>query len=167
MTDKHNTSRSTVSLIHLLLVLSTISILSCAAILHWFGRADITLDNAVSLLVEDLRHVQGRAVLENRELHVVFFEDGSGYEVLRADGQPIRGPLGAPIYRRRYSADAVFAGVTVNALELGGARRVIYTPSGPVPPQGSICLGFGGELRSLEIMDTSWRMAVIPPDSRP
>jgi type II secretory pathway pseudopilin PulG len=95
MTTVNNSKpRSTVSLLHLMLVLSTISILSCAAILRWFGRPDITLDSAVSLLADDLRHVQARAVLENMDLQVIFFEDGGGYEVLNANGQSIPGGCG-------------------------------------------------------------------------
>jgi len=156
--------RSTVSLLHLMLVLSTISILSCAAILRWFGRPDITLDSAVSLLADDLRHVQARAVLENTDLQVVFFEDGGGYEVLNAKGQSIPGPIGSPSYLRRYDADAVFAGVGIGALDLGGARRILYTPSGPVPSQGTILVLFGSEQRSLTLSGESARTALAPPD---
>ena len=153
---------STVSLLHLMLVLSIISILSCAAILRWFGRAEITLDNAVSLLAEDLQHVQGRAVFENIELQVVFYEDGGGYEILNANGQSIPGPLGTPSYLRRYNADAVFAGVKIGPLDLGGVRRIRYTPSGPIPPSGTIHVAFGSEQRSLALVDESGRMAVAP-----
>lgn len=138
---------------HLILVLSTISILSCAAILRWFGRAEITLDSAVSLLAEDLRHVQGRAAFENAELQVVFFEDGGGYEVLNVSGQSIPGPIGTPSYLRRYDADAVFAGVKIEALDLGGVRRIRYTPSGPIPQKGTIHVTFGSEQRSLELAE--------------
>jgi hypothetical protein len=165
MTNVNNSKpRSTVSLLHLMLVLSTISILSCAAILRWFGRADITLDNAVTLLAEDLRHVQGRAVFENTELQVVFFADGGGYEVLNANGQSIPGPIGTASYLRRYDADAVFAGVVIGALDLGGGRRILYTPFGPVPAQGTIVVAFGNEQRSISLVDESASMAAAPRD---
>ncbi|HIK60742.1 MAG TPA: hypothetical protein EYF98_08625 [Planctomycetes bacterium] len=165
MTNVDNSKpRSTISLLHLMLVLSTISILSCAAILRWFGRADITLDSAVSLLAEDLRHVQARALLENAELQVVFFEDGGGYEVLNAKGQPIPGPIGTPSYLRRYDADAVFAGVMIGALDLGGARRIRYTPSGATPSQGTITVAFGDDVRSLALSGDPAPTALAPQD---
>ena len=138
---------------HLMLVLSTISILACAAILRWFGRAEITLDSAVNLMAEDLRHVQGRAAFGNTELQVVFFEDGGGYEVLNVSGQSIPGPIGTSSYLRRYDADAVFAGVKIESLDLGGVRRIRYTPSGPIPPNGTIHVTFGSEQRSLNIVE--------------
>ena len=156
--------RSTVSLLHLILVLSTISILSCAAILRWFGRPDITLDSAVSLLADDLRYVQAKAVLENTNLQVVFFEDGGGYEVLNAKGQSIPGPIGSHSYLRRYDADAVFAGVEIGTLDLDGERRILYTPSGSVPSQGTIFVLFESEQRSLTLSDGSIRTAPGPPD---
>jgi hypothetical protein len=84
---------------------------------------------------------------------VVFFEDGGGYEVLNVSGQSIPGPIGTPSYLRRYDADAVFAGVKIEALDLGGVRRIRYTPLGSVPQEGTIHVTFGSEQRSLELAE--------------
>ncbi len=156
-------SRSSVSILHLVLVLMTVSILACAAILRWFDQAEVTLNRAVDMLGRDLHYVQCRALLENRELHVIFFEDGNGYEVLHANGQPVVSPMGAESFQRRYNADAVFAGVEVQSLDLKGSHRLICTPNGFTPDTGSISLSFDGEVLTHRLLDEATIMNATPP----
>ncbi len=144
----------------MILGLSIVSTLACAAILHWFSKPNVTLDSAVHLLAADLRHIQSRAAYEQRSFCVHFFKDGRGYQVLTGDRNPVSAPVGGAPFVRQYNRDAVFAGVRITSTEFEGPSGLVYTPLGPTTGSGRVCLEFAGEQRCLEIIDDHGRLAL-------
>lgn len=138
-------------LMHLVLMLAGFTTLASLAIPGWFGRSEVTLNNAARLLARDVRDAQDRAAFQHRHIRMVFEPDGDGYSVVDADGASIEAPVGNGTFVRRYSKDAVFRGVRIEALDLGAGNMLRFSPYGEVSPGGSVVVTFGGEQRLIEI----------------
>lgn len=141
------------SLLQVVLAATALSVFAGFAIVRWFERDDVTLDNAVKLLAADLRDAQNRAAYQHRALRVAFRPDGEGYSVQDASGREVRAPVGNGTFRRHYARDAVFRGVRVTALGLGPDRAVHYGPYGSALNRAEIELTFRGARRVLRIVD--------------
>lgn len=143
------------SLLHLVLLLATLTVLASVAIPTWFSRVDVTLTNAARLLAKDLRDVQDRAAFQHRALRVEFSHTGDGYVVVDLHGRPIEAPVGDGEFRRRYSRDAVFRGVRLESVEVGPNRALRFGPQGLALDGGSVVLSFEGARTRLEIEPTT------------
>jgi len=143
-------ARAGFTLPELVIALVLISIAASFSIPLFFDRPEVTLDNAVRLLAKDLREAQNRAAYEGWEVHVVFPDDGSGYEVLNAYDEHLSAPLGDGPFVRRYPRDAVFRGVTVDAVRLGGDRTLSFDSHGFAEGSGLVQLRYKDEVRTLK-----------------
>lgn len=154
------TRSSGLSLLHVLLILVSFGTVACVGILSWFSRSEVTLDNAIQLLVDDLQLVQDRAAFERRALTVIFHAGGRGYEVVDDRGEGLQALLGSGLFVRQYDADAVFSGVTIEEIDLEGGTSVTYLPTGEAQDQGRIVLAFEGQRRTVTISDGSGQLQV-------
>lgn len=143
------------TIVELMIVLAVVAVLSSLTIPAWFGRAEVTLDNAARLLARDLRDVQNRAALYQDTMLVVFDADGGGYTATSEDGVPLVAPDGGRPYRRRYDRDAVFRGVRVESVDLGGLDAVEFTPKGTARRGARIVLTYRGAQRVLRMRSFS------------
>ena len=84
--------RSGFTILELLIALAVIVVVATIAIPAWFGRVDVTLNNAIKLLAQDLRDAQDRAAYGRREVVVDFSDDGDGYVVQDLEGKPLPAP---------------------------------------------------------------------------
>jgi Type II transport protein GspH len=155
MKRRFDPRRAGISLLHLVLLLSSLTLTASLAIPAWFGRGEITLDHATELLARDLRDAQDRAAFQHRSLRVEFDPAGDGYTVVDADGKAIEAPVGNGTFHRRYSKDAVFRGVRIEQIEVGPESAVSFGPRGLALNGGRLVLAFEGELRHLVIEPTS------------
>jgi prepilin-type N-terminal cleavage/methylation domain-containing protein len=137
----------------LVVALVLISVAASLAIPNFFGRADVTLDSAVRLLAKDIREAQNRAAFESRDVRIVFPSDGSGYQVIDPSGEPLVAPIGSGPFVRTYARDAVFRGVSVDAVRLGGDRTITFDNRGFAVGAGLVQLRYGDEVRSLHMSD--------------
>jgi type II secretory pathway pseudopilin PulG len=152
--------RAGFTLLHMTLLLAVMTLLACIAIPGWFSRSDITLDNAVQLLVRDMSDAQDRAAFQHRTLQLQFDADGDGYTITDARGRSIAAPVGTGPFTRRYSTDAVFRGVSVKALELGPENALHFGPRGMTLNGGRLVLAFQGEERVIQVQPNSGNVRV-------
>jgi len=143
--------RSGFTILELLIALAVIVVVATVAIPAWFGRVDVTLNNAIKLLAQDLRDAQDRAAYGRREVVVDFSENGDGYVVQDLEGKPLPAPIGGGPFVRVYSRDAVFRGVTVDSVELGSDGVVRFDDRGFAMNEGSITLAYKSGTRRLRI----------------
>lgn len=148
------------SIVHLLLVLAALSLGASLTMRGWFGRPEVTLDNAARLLAEDLRDAQNRAAFRHSMVRIVFHRGGSGYDVIDPHGEAVRAPVGSGPFHRHYSRDAVFRGVRIEEVRLGGHRTVHYGPYGLALTQGEVVLTFKDERRTVRIVDATGRIEI-------
>lgn len=148
------------SLLELAVALALITAAAAIAIPLFYGRPEVTLDNAAILLAHDLRAAQNHAVHQRAAVRVEFFEDGSGYRALLADEEPMPNPSGAGPLARRYSADGVFEGVHVERVRLGEGRTARFTPDGSAELGGEITLGYRDQLRRVTLQEGSGLVAI-------
>lgn len=135
------------TILELLLALGLISVLAAVSISSYFGRSDVTLENAAILLAHELRTVQNRAAFLAEPMTIVFHE--SGYRVQGPEGRAIKNPRTELPFERRYSRDGVFRGVKVLETRFG-AGNVLEIDADGLPCQGGhVLLGFGSERRTL------------------
>ena len=139
------------SIVQIGLILSVLAIVSSLAIPAWFGRSDVTLDNAAIVLARDLRNAQNRAAFEGRPTEVLFEADGSGYRVVDEHGEPLPAPIGSGDYLRSYDRDAIFRGVLIERADFVGRARAHFDSRGALVGGGRVVLRYRDESRILEI----------------
>ncbi|MBK7878880.1 MAG: hypothetical protein IPJ77_24740 [Planctomycetes bacterium] len=114
--------RSGFSLLELLLVLVGITVLAAVSIWAFFARAEVTLENAARLLVEDLHLAQSRALFLRAPVEFRFDADGFGYQVSDSTGQS-SGVEALDFLGRRYDVDASGAMDCRDRLRVPAVRR--------------------------------------------
>ncbi len=123
--------------------------IATVAIPGFFGRDSVTLNNAAVLLAHDLRSAQNRAAFLGAPTIFSFEEDGQGYVVRSASGEPVRHPQAQHRFVRRYDVDGVFEGVTVKRAVFGGDPALTFDRYGLGHATGSIELEFEGSRRTV------------------
>ena len=144
-----------VSIVGLAAALLSISALALLAIPGFFARAEVSLDNATVLLAADLRATQDAAAINECELRVLFFADGSGYSVVDANDQLIAHPAGIGDFVRSYSRDGVFESVRIVSTDLGPEDWITFDAHGFARSVGSVVLGLDDERRTLRVQAAS------------
>ena len=150
--------RAGVSLLAILISLCAVAITAMVAIPAFFGRSDITLDNAARLLRKDLRSAQNRAAFLKTEAIFHFGDDG--WRAALPSGEPLAGLRDANEIRRDLSADGVFEGVTITRVEFGDDGALAFDPRGIALEGGEVELSFRGEKRVVRV-ETGTGFSVI------
>jgi len=144
------------TILELLLLLSGLAVLAAWAIPAWFGRPNVTLENASTLLAQDVRAAQNRAAYRGLSCSIVFDDDG--YAVRDEEGLTIQNPRTELPFDRRYSYDGVFRGVSIVAIDFGPDDTLRFDDNGLVLGGGSVTISFNGETRKLHVEEGSGRM---------
>lgn len=135
----------------LVLSMALIAFVASFAITSFFSLSDLTLHNAIKLLADDIHEMQARATSLQIPVELVFDPAGDGYHAEdRGAADPRRGRL-FPLASRCYSRDAVFEGVRIRRLDLRGADRIRFEPTGRSPTAGTIVVGYRDDARVLEL----------------
>lgn len=148
------------TILELLILMVVLGIAASVGIPSYFSRPDVTLKNAAELLANDLREVGGRAAVYRKSLRLRFDEDGGGYSATDRSGQLLVSPYGAGAFVRRYDVDAVFRGVTIEALEPETPRSVTFDPTGTASNSIAVTIGYGGETRVVTLAARSGLVVV-------
>jgi prepilin-type N-terminal cleavage/methylation domain-containing protein len=139
------------TIVELLIALILVALTATASISAFFSRSEVTLDNAARLLAEDLRSAQSRATLLRCEVVFHFAPDGTGYESYDKDRRPRPQAKGPPGTRRNFERDAVFEGVRISDVQVGGADHVLFQPDGSVAEGGQVTIAYRGATRTVVI----------------
>ena len=126
---------------------SRISRKICACGLSIFSRAEITLNNAARLLVDDLHMAQARSSYTHTPIEFVFLPNGEGYYTLDASDSV----LPSERVPRKYSADAIFEGVEIIDRRLGSQTTLVFDANGHANTDVSITLSFSGHTRTVAL----------------
>ena len=148
------------TLLHLVILLVTLSVGAALAIPYFFGRDIVTLENGAVLLARDLRAAQNRAAHSRESLFLRFFADGDGYEVVTKSGSPIQDPRTGRPFVRRYSTDGVFEGLTIESVEAGPDRTLVLSALGATSDELVAHLSFMGAARTLRAARTTGRVEI-------
>jgi len=140
------------------LALVAVLVVSCIAIPYFFSRPRVTLDHAALLLAHDLRYAQNEAALMAQTTEVRFDAGGDGYTVHYKNGDEVANPVGGGALFRRYSADAIFQGVSLEPI--GGVERVRYDRSGFSLDEAGFVLRYGGDERRLFLSSGNGRLRI-------
>ena len=143
--------RAGFSILELTIALALTVIVATFAVPAWFDREEITLNNAVKLLAQDLRDAQDRAAYGHKEIEVRFHESGDGYIIVDVAGVPIAAPVGGGPFERVYSRDAVFRGVHITVVNMSGGRNLHFDDRGFALEEGSVHLEYKDGTRVLRI----------------
>jgi len=138
-----------VGLLVILVTLAAIALLAGLAIPFWFGRHEVTLDNAAQLLARDLRAVQNRAAFLGEPARVRFHEHG--WDAVDPTGEILSRYGGEELFVRQLDADAVFEGVTLRAIRFGDDAVLVFGAQGDALEAGSLELLFRGERRLVRV----------------
>jgi len=139
------------TLLELVVAMALIAFVASFAISSFFSLSDMTLQNALKLLADDIHEMQARATSLQIPVDLVFEPSGDGYH---AEDRGVPDPRRArlfPLASRRYSSDAVFEGVRIRRLDLKGADRVSFDPTGQALTSGTIVVGYHNDARVLEL----------------
>lgn len=151
---QHSHGRSAFTLTELVLTLALITILASIALPTYFGRPEVTLENAALLMAKDLRQAQNRAAYLGQSVDFVIERDGTGYSVsdpIAANGKHME---------RDYSRDAVFEGVRIVNVNLGPGMAFHFSPRGIALGGGSVTLAYAGDTRVLHVSSGSGHIQI-------
>jgi type II secretory pathway pseudopilin PulG len=138
-----------ISLLAVLIALVTIAAAAAIAIPAFFERRGVTLENACRTLARDLRAAQHRAAYLGIDVRFELEQDG--YRALDPEGRPVARSAGKELLERRFSRDGVFEGVTLEAIDFGDDRAVLFDWRGTSTESGSVRVAFRGESRRLRL----------------
>jgi hypothetical protein len=138
--------------------LAAVAVIAGVAIPTFFARHAVTLDNAAILLARDLRSVQNRAAHLGQSMTLQF--DANGWRAFDAHDRPLKRFASEERIERRLDADAVFEGVTLEALRFGAESAVHFDASGRPDRGGSLEVVYRGERRRLELSPIDGRVAL-------
>jgi len=142
-------SRAGISLLAILISLCAVAIAALVAIPTFFGRGDVTLDNAAHLLRKDLRSAQNRAAFLKTE--AVFRFDEYGWRASLPSGEPLAGPQDSNQILRNLDRDGVFEGVSVTRIEFGDDGALTFDSRGIALEGGEVELAFRKERRTIRV----------------
>jgi len=142
------------TILELALTLVAVTLVATLAIHAWFGRAEVTLHNAATLLAEDLRRMQMHAALQRTRIEVHFHADGGGYH-----GQALGG-TGTIEGTRRYPMDAVFEDVRVDSVRVARGGNLIFDPAGRASSDATITLVQRGVACTVVVDATAMHVSV-------
>ncbi len=172
--------RRAYTLIELLMVITILGIAATMLIPNMVGPGSMNAQAAVRLMIADLSFAQSDALAHQEYRRVHFYEDGSGYCIVRVaegdfgdDFNPdtadyINDPLGregvfSP-YIVDFSLDDRFKGVSITDIEIDGDTRDISYDAlgGTVMESGSgIAPGIGGSI-TVTSPQESYRIDIAP-----
>ena len=135
------------TILELLVSLAAVSVAATAAVSAYFSCGDVTLDNAARLLIDDLHQAQIHAVARVAPVEVHFNPDGSGYRIVDVKNALVP----TSDIERSYTRDAVFEGVWITAVRIGGENTLTYDGNGTTRQSGEITLSYQGEQRTVFI----------------
>lgn len=145
------------TILELMAALACITGVAAFSIWAYFSRAEITLENAARLLVQDVQLAQTRAAYSQAPVEIVFLPKGDGYFVRNADPD---GVLPSERTPRRYSVDAIFEGVEIVTKRVKPGDTVLVAPDGRLRTQAVVTLGFDGHARTI-IVDAKANVAFL------
>jgi len=151
--------RRSYTLIELLLVCAILGISGALLIPRLVGRDIMACQSAVRLIIGDLSFTQADALAHQELRRVHFYDDGSGYCVLRItqaqlnqDFDPdtadyLFDPLLGGEYIVNFATDSRFEGVTIASVDIDGGERDLHYDSmgGTINTAGGP--GTGGAIR--------------------
>ena len=142
------------TILELAAVLALVTLVSTLAIRAWFGRSDVTLQNAAELLAGDLREVQSISTLRHAPHEVVFHPDGGGYHAQEL------GQAEEAAHERRYPRDAVFEDVRVTRVLIAKGGRLVFDSLGRPSSDASITVAHRGVARTVLVDASLARISV-------
>lgn len=131
---------------------------AAAGISWYFERSTVTLKNAGKLLVEDIKIAQQRAGFAADATRVSFWN--RGYRIANSSGILIANPRTALPFERDYGRDAVFQGVSIEAVDFAGSKELNFDAQGVPQAAGAVHLTFEGA-RLAVLMDASGFASVV------
>lgn len=150
--------RGAISLGGVVASLAVVALVAGIAIPTFFARHGVTLDNAAILLARDLRSVQNRAAHLGQSTTLRF--DEHGWRAFDALDRPLQRFASQEYIERRLDADAVFEGVTLEAMQFGGEAAVRFDAAGRPDRGGSLEVVYRGERRRLHLSPTEGRLTI-------
>jgi prepilin-type N-terminal cleavage/methylation domain-containing protein len=168
------------TLIELLMVVALMGLAASLLIPQLNNRDSLRVQAAVRQLIADLSFAQSDALARQEHRRVHFYDDGSGYCIVRSDGTDdfdadtadyIFDPLanGDQQYIRNIAADSRFDGVTITSVDIdGGESDIIYDQLGGTVQSsglpgvgGTIELSGGGFVYEVRISPFTGKLTVV------
>jgi len=148
------------ALLHFASFLAICTTIAATAIPAWFGRGEVTLEQAAILLARDLRAVQNHAVISGQHIELEFLPESDGYRAVDEEGLPVSLYSDGIPLARRYNADGVFQGVHVHSVALDKKGPLVYDPSGFALNGGQVILSLGEDRVVITISTESGWVAI-------
>jgi prepilin-type N-terminal cleavage/methylation domain-containing protein len=150
------------TLIELLIVVAMLGIAASMVVPQLSGRESLTVQAAVRQVISDLNFAASDALAHQEYRRVVFFDDGTGYAIVRVTDATfnnafdpgtadfIYDPMASAAENGQYivdfDEDSRFEGVTISAAALDGTNRfVTYDALGGTVTSGGVP-GLGGTI---------------------
>jgi type II secretory pathway pseudopilin PulG len=175
------------TLIELIMVMAVLALAAALLVPNLVGHDSLTVQAAVRLLIADLSFAQTDALANQEYRRVVFYENGSGYCLIRIPDENwvtpldlddpsvdyVYDPLGnMGQYIVNFVEDDRFEGVSISSADIDGVAltdrpEITYdTLGGTVKPGGvpgtggNVVLSFGGESYRIDIASFTGKLTV-------
>ena len=158
---KHESNWS-ISLTTVLVSLGAMGLVACFGIPWFFARPGVTLRNACELVSSEVHATQSRAAWLRKPLRLVF--DENGYRALDEEGRPVQRFPGGHALARSFREAGIFEGVTIQEIDFGGDRELVFSDHGRADTDGRLVLAFEGATSELRFEAGTARVRVQDPN---
>jgi type II secretory pathway pseudopilin PulG len=175
------------TLIELIMVIAVLALAAALLVPNLVGRDSLTVQAAVRLLIADLSFAQTDALANQEFRRVVFYQDGSGYCLIRVPDENwvtpldlsdpsvdyVYDPLGnMGQYIVNFIEDDRFEGVSITAANIDGATLVdrpeitydtlggTVRPGGVPGTGGNVVISFGDESYRIDVASFTGKLTV-------
>ncbi|MHC5026263.1 MAG: pilus assembly FimT family protein [Planctomycetota bacterium] len=177
--------RRAYTLIELLLVVAILGIASALLVPQILAKDSMTVQAAVRQLIADMSFAQADALAHQEFRRVAFFDDGSGYALVRADdfadfndpfdpdtANYVDDPLAGSAEQARYIVDfndPRFEGVSITGVAIDGSSEFVTydalggTVRGAQTPGtgGTITMAYGEQIYEIEVAAFTGKLTVV------
>lgn len=163
-------SRRAFTLVEVLVTVAIIAIAGAIVVPQMIKTGTLTIQAAGRLIIADLLFAQNEAIAHQEPRRVVFDTVNNRYWLAKDDGSVVGvnwkgGGAGGGNYLIDFKNDTRFAGVTIDAVDLGGDATVEYDALGGPDTGGTIDVTFDNVRYRITISPMTGRVTIEPVTS--
>ena len=132
------------TIIEMMVVLVILGIAAALVVPNIASSASFEVQGAARAVMADLYAAQNGAISDQAERKVIFDVAGDSYSVTDSTDTPIAAPWLGGTYTVAFGPTSSFKGVTITAVDFGGATTVSFDELGTPDSGGTITIQAGG-----------------------
>ena len=155
-------SRSGFTLVEILVVVVILGIAGAVVVPHMLDPGSMTVQGAARMIIGDLLMAQNEAIARHQPHKVVFHAADNSYVLTDEAGNVLDWPGADRAREMDFDEDGRFAGVRIEAVDIGGGSAVAFGELGGPESGGTIDIAAGEFKYRIRVAPFTGRVTVAP-----